>query len=256
MFKRLIKAIKFSISSDQDVLSQSVVEVLNGKMPSCQEEPCNTLYDLRMETIEKGVKCENCSMDYTKCKGHFGHIVLAVLVVNPICLKKLKWIVKHICKKYKRIVITKQHLSIQNYKQVASCFHCSAPQTSDDMLDVDNIEDLEEISKILTNMCQEDIDILNIKDCHPKSCIMHYFPLIPACARPFLTNKDESFDDYLMCQLSEIIKANNLLKKIPSSGMKPNAKDIQRLVFYINTYYNNRKKEQAFCFGSCIREDK
>ena len=71
MFKRLIRTIKFSISSDQDVLSQSVTEVLHGKIPRGQEELCNTLYDLRMGTIEKGVKCETCSIDYTKCKGHF-----------------------------------------------------------------------------------------------------------------------------------------------------------------------------------------
>ena len=82
-------------------------------------------------------------MDYTECKGHFGHLALAVPVVNPICLKQLKWIVKHICKKCRRIVITKQHLSlnsIENYKhidKVASYFHCSAPRTSDDMFDVD-----------------------------------------------------------------------------------------------------------------------
>ena len=135
MFKRLIKVIEFSISSDQDVLSQSVVEVLHGKIPRGQEETCNTLYDLRMGTIEKGVKCETCSTDYTKCKGHFGgHIVLAMPVVNPFCSKKLKWIMKHICKKCRRIVLT---------KQAASCFHCSTPHTSDDMFDVDNIEHLD-----------------------------------------------------------------------------------------------------------------
>ena len=154
-----------------------------------------------MGTIEKSVKCETCSMDCTKCKGHFGHITVAVPVINPICLKQLKWIVKYICKKCKRV--TRQHLF----------FHCSAPRISDDMFDVDNIEDLQEVSKILTNMCQEDIDVLNIKGCHPKSYIMHYFPIISICARPFLTNKDESFDDDLTCQLSEIIKANNVVKK-------------------------------------------
>ena len=147
---------------------------------------------------------------------------------------------------------------IKNYKQsskyidrVASCFHCSAPRTSNDIFDVDNIEgtDLEEVSKILTNMCQEDIDVLNIKGCHPKSCIMHYFPIIPTCARPFLTNKDESFDDDLTCQLSEIIKANNLVKKFLSSGMKPNAKDIQHLVFFINTYYDSGKKRAGITSG-------
>ena len=86
MFKRLIKAIEFSKSSDQDVLSQSMVEVLHGKIMRGQEELCNTLYDLRMGTIEKGVKCETCSMGYTKRMGHFGHIALYVSVVNPICL--------------------------------------------------------------------------------------------------------------------------------------------------------------------------
>ena len=63
MFKRLIKAIEFSILSDQDVFSQSVVEVLHGKIPRGQEELCNILYGLRMGTIEKVVKCETCSMD-------------------------------------------------------------------------------------------------------------------------------------------------------------------------------------------------
>ena len=112
------------------------------------------------------------------------------------------------------------------------------------MFNVDNIKgtDLEEVSKILTSVCQEDIDVLNIQGCHPKSCIMHYFPIIPTCVRPFLTNKDESFDDDLTCQLSEIIKSNNLVKKFLSSGMKPNARDLQRIVFGINTYYDNRKK--------------
>ena len=129
MFKRLVKAIEFSISSDQNVFSQSVVEVLHGKIPKVQEETCNTLYDLGMGAIEKGVKCETCSMD-TRCKGHFGHIALIVPVVNPICLlKKLKWIVKIICKKGRRIVLT---------RQASSCFYCSTPQTSNDMLDVDN----------------------------------------------------------------------------------------------------------------------
>ena len=71
---------------------------------------------------------------------------------------------------------------------------------------------------------------------------MHYFPIIPKCARPFLTSKDESFDNDLTCQLSAIMKTNNLMKKFLSSGIKSNAEDIQRLVFRINTYYDNRKK--------------
>ena len=108
MFKILIKVIELSILSDQDVLSESVVEALHGKIPRGQKELCNTLYNLRIGTIEIGGKCGTCYMDYTKCEGHFGHIALAVPVVNPNCLKQLKWIVKHICRKDKRI--TRQYL--------------------------------------------------------------------------------------------------------------------------------------------------
>ena len=152
------------------------------KYQGLQEKTCNTLYDLRMGAIEKGGKCETYSMDYTKCKGHFGHIALAMSVVNPICLKKLKWIVRHICKKCTKIVITKP---IKKYKLAASSFQCLASRTSNDMFDVENTEDLEEVSKALTKMCQDNIDVLNIKGCCPKSCIIHYFPIIPTYKRPF-----------------------------------------------------------------------
>ena len=60
--------------------------------------------------------------------------------------------------------------------------------------------------------------------------------------RLILTNKDESFDSDFTCQLFEIIKANNLVKKFISSGMKPNVKDLQYLVFRINTHHDNREK--------------
>ena len=106
------------------------------------------------------------------------------------------------------------------------------------MFDVDNIEDLEEVSKTLTNMCQEDIDVLNIKGCHPKSCIMHYFPITPTCARPFLTNKDESSDGDLTCQLSEII---NLVKKFLSLGKIPMQRTFNAL-FSVSTLIMTTKK--------------
>lgn len=56
MLKRLIKMVEFSISSDQGAISQSVAEVLHGKIPRGREELCNTLYDLMMGTIENGLE--------------------------------------------------------------------------------------------------------------------------------------------------------------------------------------------------------
>ena len=74
----------------------------------------------------------------------------------------------------------------------------------------------------------------------------------PNVREVFLDQQSESFDNDLTCQFSEIIKTNNLVKRFLSSGMEPNAKDLQHLVFCIKAYYDNGKKRQAFCFRSFI----
>ena len=71
---------------------------------------------------------------------------------------------------------------------------------------------------------------------------MHYFPIVPVCARPFLTNKDECFVNDLTWQLSEKIKANNLVKKFLSSGMKPNTKVFNALFFASKLIATTEKK--------------
>ena len=54
---------------------------------------------------------------------------------------------------------------------------------------------------------------------------MHNFPIIPNCARPYLSIKDGSFDDDLICELADIVRANNTIK----SEAPASSKDYQRL---------------------------
>ena len=185
----------------------------------------------------QGILWSNCT-EHACCQSHF--------------FKKTQMDTEAICKKWKRIVITKP---IKKYKQAASCFHCSASRTSDDMFDVDNIEDLEEVSKTLTNMCQEDIDVLNIKGCHPKSCIMHCFPITPTCARPFLANKDESFDNDLACQLFWDNKGQQCGEKIYLLGYETQCKGPSTPCFLHQHLLRQRKKKSrhsASDHASCL----
>ena len=127
------------------------------------------------------------------------------------------------------------------------------------MFDVDNIEDLEEVSKTLTNMCQEDIVVLNIKGCHPKSCIMHCFPITPTCATPFLTNKDESFDNDLACQLFWDNKGQQCGEKIYLLGYETQCKGPSTPCFLHQHLLRQRKKKSrhsASDHASCLRGDK
>ena len=168
--------------------------------------------------------------------------MLAIKIVNPIVKKQFKWITQG------RVMIMKDHLKINNirdYKttskymnKVACCFHCLAPK---EPYDID--DDIEIIMSQLDKLCEEDVSVLNIKGCHSKDLILHNFPIIPTCARPYLSNKDGSFDDDLTCQLSDIIKVNNTISKFVLAGAKPSLRDIQRLGFKILTYYDNNKKK-------------
>ena len=85
---------------------------------------------------------------------------------------------------------------------------------------------------------------------------MYYFPITPTCARPFLTYMDESFDDDLTCQLSEIIKINNLMKNFSLWVWSPLQRTFNDLLFISTIITTTGKKEQVFCLGPCIRGDK
>ena len=252
MFRRQLKNIKFTFLSSEEILEQSVVEIMHGKIPSNASLPDypldGTLYDPKMGTIEKGKLCATCSMDFTRCTGHFGHIVLATPIVNPVAKKQFKWAAQHICRSCGRVMITSEHLRLQGIKsyktnskyieKVACCFHCSQPK---EPFDVET--ELEELKAKLEGLCKEDVRVLNMKGCHPKDLILQNFPIIPTCARPYLSNKDGSFDDDLTCQLSDIIKVNSAIGKTLITGIKPTLKEIQKLDFKITTYFDNNKKK-------------
>ena len=196
-----------------------------------------------MGTIENGKLCATCFLDFTKCKGHFGYIVLGDPLVNPIVKKQFKWVTQHLCRNCGRVIITKNHLKLNDIKyykpsstyikKVSCCFHCSYPK------EPYNIEtELNIIKTRLEELCKEDVKVFNFQGCYPKDFILRNFSIIPTCTRPYLNNKCGSFDDDLTCQLADIIKVNNTIKR----GEPASSKDIQRLKFRIQTYNDNIKK--------------
>lgn len=177
--------------SNEQVTGQSVNEVLYGKITNVESDILdNTLYAPKMGTIENGKLCATCFLDFTKCKGHFGYIVLGDPLVNPIVKKQFKWVTQHLCRNCRRVIITKNHLKLNDIKyykpsstyieKVSCCFHCSYPK------EPYNIEtELNIIKTRLEELCKEDVKVFNFQGSYPKDFILRNFSIIPTCTRPY-----------------------------------------------------------------------
>ena len=201
-----------------------------------------------MGTIEKGKPCATVFLDFTKCKGHFGYIVLGIPIVNPIVKKQFKWVTQHLRRNCGRVIITKNYLKlndIKSYKpspkyieKVSCCFHCSYPKEP-----YNTEPELNIIKARLEELCEEDVKVFNFQGCQPKDFSLHNFPIIPTCTSLYLSNKYDSFDDDLTCQLADIVKVNNTIKRSMLTRAPASSRDIQRLNFRIQTYYDGNKKK-------------
>ena len=110
MFKRQLKSVEFKLLSNGPVLDQFVIEVLYGKM-------WLAIYLIILyTTLEKGKLCATCFLEFRKGKDHFCHIVVGAPRVILIVKKQFKWVTQHFCRNYGGVIITKNHLMLNDIK--------------------------------------------------------------------------------------------------------------------------------------------
>ena len=92
-----IKAIQFSLLSNEEIVSSSVVLIEHPDLYEKGVPKSSGLYDLRMGTTDKQYKCQTCNCDVINCPGHFGHITLEEPVYNTLYIKTVYKILQCIC---------------------------------------------------------------------------------------------------------------------------------------------------------------
>lgn len=261
--RREIDKIEFGIFSTKDILKMSVAEISSSKLT----EGKGTVYDERMGVLVNDKICETCNQNNELCPGHFGHIVLEQMIINPMFYKKVNTTLHYFCIKCYRLLLTEELIKLKSLskmrvrkelsdRKVEECTHCKTPQPNFKFVSVENIIHMvykdkkkkisveistDEIKKIFDNILDEDLELIGInpKHSHPKNFIMEVFPVLPPVSRPFVITGDGNIcDDDLTNQLVEIIKCNNNLKKKDTSEIKK-AKFVQSLKFRISTFMNN-----------------
>src|SRR3989449_11671291 len=66
------------------------------------------LMDPHVGVIEPGLRCKTCGGKVDDCPGHFGHIDLAMPVINVGYVKDIKKLLQATCRKCGRLLLTRQ----------------------------------------------------------------------------------------------------------------------------------------------------
>lgn len=264
-----IDCINFGIYSTQEIISMSTCKIDNTK-----KSGHNSVYDLRMGTIENHQECETCNQNSEICPGHFGYIELNEPIIHPLFYRRVESYLRCFCIKCYRLILQPDqfYLSelnkfkgearftkiLDKIKKTDICCHedCQNEQPEFKYSPTENIISMiyqvkakgkvnivmtvDEIKKIFDNISDEDVDLLGFdpKYTHPKNLIMCVMPVIPPCDRPYVKVDGHICDDDLTIQYIDIIKLNNSLLEEDLSEAKKQ-KIMAGLRFRILTTFNN-----------------
>lgn len=214
---------KFGVLSTQDILNMSVVNISQLTNPRGAE---NIMYDNRMGPTSCNI-CPTCGLGSLECIGHFGHMVFARPVPNPIFTTILMNILGSCCFVCKKIMFLKPK---QNRSSVGSlrCPECGTTkpvisQNKGWFFKDGNVVSPEDVYALLDKLPKTSPGY------HPRDLMFNVFPVIPPLARPCLNLKHKVSEDDLTALYSEIFRLSSSLED----------SKYEKLVSRVHTLINN-----------------
>ncbi|RDW67351.1 DNA-directed RNA polymerase III core subunit RPO31 [Aspergillus mulundensis] len=105
---KVIKELKFGVLSNDDIVSQGVVEVSDRKFFNLENDRSivsNGPLDARMGISNKTSTCQTCGGALQVCNGHFGHVRLVLPAFHVGYFKRVIGILQEICKECSHILL-------------------------------------------------------------------------------------------------------------------------------------------------------
>lgn len=102
-----ITGVQFGITSPDEILRRSVVEVITDKTYQGNNPVPGGVFDSRLGVIDSGKICPTCKHTNMKCQGHFGHISLARPVYLYQFLEYIEKILYCVCLNCSNLYISK-----------------------------------------------------------------------------------------------------------------------------------------------------
>jgi len=277
-----ISDISFSCMSFEDQKNIKVVDILQASIiPGLN----NSLFDIRMGTLDSSQICHTCQEPINNCSGHFGLINLNKKFPNPNFKEALKITLKCIChycghpyirEPYLKALGIDKLVGIKRLKEIAKItpelfklHNCPSkiPDYTKDYINdyilaykvkdtngvmhtieksLDNVEDL------LSVLTKEDLKLLGYEgDSNPVNFIMKGILVCPPCTRPTMYADGIPKENYITDIYYQIISNNNKLKNFTITG-DSNRINIENILYenIISLFFGNDKKNSNEKNGS------
>lgn len=213
LYASSINAVKFSISSPEEINKSSFVNVTSYDLFRNNTPYPNGLYDAHMGTNDHSYKCQTCYQNKRNCLGHEGEAKLRYPVWVPIALQDGKKWLKLICFECGNSIIPPQvfnkfnrNVRLDEASKIArgsnkECHYCKAvhPLIKKDIeplgLNAEFYEDKKLTRRyhlyphmaleIFSKVSDETVIALGRHpDSHPRNFVVYNIPILPVPARP------------------------------------------------------------------------
>ena len=114
MNNSVIDKIQFSVFGPDEIREYSVVEVTKSDTYDKDTPIIKGPFDPRMGVIDIGKICKTCGQKNTECPGHFGHIELAIPIINYQYINTIKKILKCVCFRCSKLLVNKNSHLVEN----------------------------------------------------------------------------------------------------------------------------------------------
>jgi DNA-directed RNA polymerase subunit A' len=256
--KKQIKEINFALLNPEQIKKLSSAKIVTPELYDIDGYPVDGgLMDLRLGTIDPGVRCRTCGGRIRECLGHPGSIDLARPVIHLKYLPLIELGLKCFCKECGRLMLSDKNLSKYSSGQRAKkskdckiCPHCSAPQ---DKIKIDKPTSFYvgktrifpiEIRDRLVKIPDKELEKIGINPStsRPEWAILTSLLVPPVTVRPsIILESGERSEDDITHKLSDIIRANQRLwENLNAGAPEVIIEDLWDLLqYHITTFFDN-----------------
>ncbi len=258
MEEKVIAKIKFGILSPDEIRKMSVATIVSPETYDEDGTPLRgSVMDPRLGAIEPGQVCPVCGNTMALCPGHFGHIELALPVINVLFVRHIYDLLRATCSKCSRVKLPPEEMEkYRNYlrrlqkrypklaKRFAEylkrraiktnvCPFCGAKQpkiklekpttfyeVGEEKREIIRLSPID-IRRRFENIPDEDLELIGFdpKDARPEWMIMTVLPVPPTTIRPsILVETGIRSEDDLTHKLVDIIRVNERLREHIAAG--------------------------------------
>ncbi|MBU2612498.1 MAG: DNA-directed RNA polymerase subunit A' [Nanoarchaeota archaeon] len=253
-----IGEIRFSLFTPDQIKKVSVAKVVTPELYDIDGYPVDGgLMDLRLGTIDPGVRCRTCGGKIKECIGHPGSIDLAKPIIHLKYAQIIEMGLRSFCQECGKLMIDEKDLKkyspnerAKKAKDSKKCPHCQANQEKIKLEKPTSFYRGKtrifptEIREMLVRIPDEELKKVgvNSKTCRIEWSILNSLLVPPVTVRPsIILESGERSEDDLTHKLSDIIRANQRLwENLNAGAPEVIIEDLWDLLqYHITTFFDN-----------------